>query len=36
MVDLIWRLAQEHGPVGVPVEVAVELELVVGELESID
>ena len=35
-MDLILRMAQEHGPVGVPVDVDVEFELVVGELESVD
>ena len=29
-------MAQELGPVGVPVELAVEFDVVAGELESID
>ena len=35
-MELPLRIIQEHEPVGVPVWVAVELELVVGGLESSD
>ena len=35
-MELTLKMAQELEPVGVPVKVAVEFEMVAGELESVD